>query len=166
MTDSLPEFLAHSLALEHEAAERYRELADIMENNLNPEVGAVFRDMARFSGRHHSEIKARAGAMVLPELKSWQYRWATPPEATDSLDIDFFMQPYNALRIARDNELRGYKYYRQIAREAADPEIKRLAEEFAQEERGHIAALDKWLALAHRPSETWEKDPEPLEVAD
>ncbi len=45
MDMTLPEFLAHAIALEHEAAERYLELADMMESYRNDEVAATVRDM-------------------------------------------------------------------------------------------------------------------------
>jgi hypothetical protein len=80
MSYTLPEFLAHAVALEHEAAERYLELADMMESYRNDEVSSVFRDMVRFSQMHRDEIKARVGSIELPKLRSWQYRWSSPPE--------------------------------------------------------------------------------------
>ena len=43
MNYDLPEFLAHAIALEHEAAERYLELADMMEAHRNDPVSALFR---------------------------------------------------------------------------------------------------------------------------
>jgi rubrerythrin len=48
MDYTLPEFLAHAIALEHEAAERYLELADMMEAHRNDPVSALFRDMVRY----------------------------------------------------------------------------------------------------------------------
>ena len=81
MSYALPEFLAHAVALEQEAAERYLELADMMESYRNDEVSSVFRDMVRFSQMHGDEIRARVGSIELPRLKSWQYRWTLPPEA-------------------------------------------------------------------------------------
>ena len=47
--------------------------------------------------------------------------------------------------------------------EAQDAEIKRLAAEFAEEEREHVLALDEWLAKTPRPSTTFADDPENLE---
>ena len=81
MSYALPEFLAHAVALEQEAADRYLELADMMEAHRNDAVSAVFRDMTRFSELHRDEIKARVVSIELPQLKSWEYRWRSPPEA-------------------------------------------------------------------------------------
>lgn len=165
MSYTLPEFLAHAVALEHEAAERYLELADMMEAHRNDAVATIFRDMNRFSLMHHDEVKGRVGALELPRLKSWQYRWTAPPEMGGDEAFDYMLEPYNALRYARENEVRAMEYYRSVAAEATDAEVKRLATEFAAEESEHVAALDKWLAQTPRPAMTWDADPDPLQPA-
>jgi rubrerythrin len=160
MPYALPEFLAHAVALEQEAAERYLELADMMESYRNDPVSALFRDMHRFSVKHRDQIQARVGSVVLPLLKSWQYRWRTPPEVGGEEAFEPALDAYAALRYARENERRALAYYRSVAEEAEDPEVLRLASDFADEEAGHVAALDQWLASTPRPSTTWEQDPE------
>jgi rubrerythrin len=165
MSYALPEFLAHAVALEEEAAGRYLELADMMEAHLNDAVSAVFRDMTRFSQMHRDEIKARVGAIELPQLKSWEYRWRSPPEVGGEEGFDYMIEAYNALKYAHANELRAMQYYRSVAEESTDAEVRLLATEFANEESEHVAALDKWIALTPRPSATWQDDPEPLPPA-
>ena len=165
MSYTLPEFLAHAVALEHEAADRYLELADMMEAHRNDAVSAVFRDMTRFSQMHHDEIKARVGAIELPQLKSWEYRWRSPPEVGGEEGFDYMIEAYNALKYAHANELRAMQYYRSVAEESTDPDVRRLAAEFANEETEHVAALDKWIALTPRPSTTWQDDPDSLPPA-
>jgi rubrerythrin len=162
MSYALPEFLAHAVALEQEAADRYLELADMMEEHRNDAVCVVFRDMTRFSQMHHDEIKARVGAIELPQLKSWEYRWRSSPEVGGEEGFDYLIETYNALKYARQNELRAMQYYRSVAGESTDPEVRRLAIEFANEETGHVAALNKWIALTRRPATTWRDDPDPL----
>jgi rubrerythrin len=162
MSYTLPEFLAHAVALEEEAAERYLELADMMEAHRNDDVSTVFRDMHRFSQMHRDEIKARVGAIELPRLKSWQYRWSSPPEMGGEEAFDYLLDPYHALQYARANEMRAEQYYRSVAGEAKDPEVLRLATDFANEEKEHVAALDEWLGRTPRPSATWQSDPDTL----
>jgi len=162
MEYTLPEFLAHAVALEDEAADRYLELADMMEAHRNDEVSRVFRDMNRFSLLHRDEIRARVGSIELPKLKSWEYRWRTPPEVGGEEAFDYMLEPFHALKYARANEVRAMEYYRSVANGAQDPELRRLAGEFAGEESAHVAALDKWLALTPRPSTPWPADPDPL----
>jgi rubrerythrin len=160
---TLPEFLAHAIALETEAEERYHELADMMEAHNNLETATVFRDMARFSQMHCDEIKQRSRALELPKLSSWQYRWKTPPEVGGDDGIHYLMTPYHALRYARDNEIRGMDYYRMAAASSADAEVKRLGTEFAKEESEHVVALDKWIEKTPRPSITWAEDHDPAQ---
>jgi rubrerythrin len=159
MDYSLPIFLAHAIALEHEAAERYLELADMMEAHRNDAVSALFRDMVRYSTMHHDSIVERAGSIALPALKSWEYRWSQPPEAGGEEAFDYLLDPYNALRYARENEVRAMEYYTAVGLATSDPEVRRLASEFASEETEHVAALDDWLARTPRPSAPWRDDP-------
>lgn len=163
MSYTLPEFLAHAIAMEQEAVDRYLELADMMEAHRNDEVSKVFRDMSHYSELHRDSIRERAGATELPKLKSWQYRWRTPPEVGGEEAFDYLLEAFNALKYARGNEMRGLKYYRAVADEAQDAEVKRLAGEFAAEEREHVLALDEWLARTPRPSTTFAEDPESME---
>jgi rubrerythrin len=160
MSYTLPEFLAHAIAMEEEAAERYLELADMMESHRNDEVSALFRNMHRFSLMHRDAIRERVGSVVLPKLKSWEYRWRTPPEMGDEEAFDYMIEAYNALKYARANEVRAMEYYRAVAGESDDAEVNRLAGEFPAEEQEHVAALDKWLERTTRPSQPWEQDPE------
>jgi propionate CoA-transferase len=149
---TLPEFLAHAIAVESEAADRYLELAELMEEHRGNETSSLFRDMVRFSLMHRDEIMARVGAIELPRLRSWEFRWHVPPEVGGEETLDYLLEPFNALQYGRGNEVRAMEYYRAVAAGATDAEVKRLAEEFASEEAEHVAAIDKWLARTPRPS--------------
>ena len=155
---TLLEFLAHAIALEEEAAERYLELADMMESYRNDPVSTIFRDLNRYSLMHCEAVRARAGREPLPKLRSWEYRWSSPPEVGGEEGFDYMLEPYNALRYARANEIRAREYYRTVAEESTIPEVRRLAEEFAAEEDEHVAALEQWMARTPRPSQTWDED--------
>ncbi len=159
MNYSLPEFLAHAIALEHEAAERYLELADMMEAHRNDEVSALFRDMVRFSRMHHDSIVERAQGVALPALRSWQYRWTHPPEAGGDEAFDVTLDAWSALHYARENEVRALDYYSGVGMQSSDDEVRRLATEFAAEETEHVQALDDWLARTPRPSTPWRDEP-------
>jgi rubrerythrin len=159
MDMSLPEFLAHAVALEYEAAERYLELADMMEAHRNDEVATLFRDMARFSNLHHDSIVQRARGIELPRLRSWQYRWRHPPEVGGEEAFDPQLSAYEALRYARENEFRAQAFYSQAAADASIDQVRRLAAEFATEEAEHVLALDEWLARTPRPAVPWRIDP-------
>lgn len=145
MSYSLPDFLAHAIALEKEAADRYAELAEIMEDLGNRDVASIFRDMSRFSQKHAKDVEARVGSADMPQLKSWEYRWQTPPESGGDKGISFIMTPLNALDYAHANEVRGMNYYRSAAAESEDAEVRRLGGDFAAEEAAHAATLEQWI---------------------
>ncbi len=159
MDYTLPEFLAHAIALEHEAAERYLELADMMEAHRNDLVSALFRDMVHYSRLHHDSIVERASGVELPKLRSWQYRWSQPSETGGDEAFDVLLDAYNALRYARENEVRAMEYYSNVGLNSTDPEVRRMAAEFAAEETEHVHALDDWLARTPRPAAPWRDDP-------
>ena len=151
MSYTMPEFLAHAIAMEREAAERYLELADMMEAHNNLEVASLFRDMVRYSNMHGDSIVERAAGLELPRLKSWQYRWVAPTDVGDEDAFDYTMTPWQALEYARENEARAMNFYRTVSETSTDPEIKTLAMEFATEEADHTMALDKMIAQTQRP---------------
>jgi rubrerythrin len=95
------------------------------------------------------------GDIELPQLRSWQYRWRSPPEVGGEEAFDQALEPYHALQYARENELRAMQYYRSVAEQATDTEVVRLATEFADEESGHVAALDKWIDQTPMPAVPW-----------
>lgn len=158
MDYTLAEFLAHAIALEREAAERYQELADMMESHRNDAVSALFRDMVAYSRKHHDSIVERAQGIALPELRANQFRWRTPPEAGGDEAFDYRIDAWSALQYARENEERALAYYAEVGTGSADAEIKRLATEFAAEETEHVEALDDWIARTPRPGTPWRDD--------
>lgn len=169
MTESLALFLAHAIALETEAGERYEELAGAMEMHNNQEVAALFRRMAEFSRLHAAEVRARAEChSPLPRLHPWEFRWNAPepPESGDLMQAHYLMTPYHAIAFALGNERRGWEYYDTAARSAVDPEIRPLAQAFADEEAEHVATLERWLSRAALPDPDWDADEDPPVVVD
>jgi rubrerythrin len=150
MSYTLPVFLAHAITMENEAAERYLELADMMEAHNNLDVSKLFRDMNHFSILHRDSIKERAANVELPELRRADFKWITPPEVADEDVFDYMLDPFHALEFARENEQRAAEYYRSVADDTADDEVKRLATEFAEEEQEHTEQLDEIIARTPR----------------
>lgn len=169
MTSTVALFLAHSIALETEAGDRYEELADVMEVHNNPEVATLFRQMSEFSRKHAASVRERAEPFLpLPRLKSWEYRWNAPepPEVGDFTGTHYLMTPFHALQFALANERRGWEFYNRAAIDSPDAEVRQLARAFAEEEAEHVKELEEWLAKAPRPSGDWADDPDPAAVID
>jgi rubrerythrin len=153
------EFFAQALAIEIEAADRYTLLAEQMEVHNNAEVAAVFRRMAELEKQHHDEIKARAGDLLVGGKKA-RFSWIAPdgPEVTEFEKVHYLMSPYQALDIAKRNEQRAAVWFETIAKQTADPDIKRVAEELASEEREHVVWVEGWMKKYPAPEFGWDED--------
>lgn len=162
---SVQMFLAHALTLENEAAERYEDLADVMEAHNNPEVAQLFRDLSRYSRMHASEVKEKAAAIGqdLPHVAPWDFVWTTKeaPENAQAEEAHYLMKPYHALKLALAAEEQGNRYYASVAAETRDAEVARLAREFADEEAGHVKMVMERLAKVPKPPAGWDEDPDP-----
>ena len=146
MTD-LDTFLAYSVALEEEAAERHDELADMMEVHHNPEVAVTFRKLARYSRLHAREIRDRSKGHDLPVIAPWDFGWEgmEGPETADIGDVDYLMSTLAALKIAKGNEQRAHDFYFDISRNSPDETGRAMAGEFADEEQEHLDLLGAWI---------------------
>ncbi len=67
---SLADLFAVAYQIEADAVERYKLLADQMETHNNPELMAVFRDLARAEGIHRDEIRRMAGDIDVDRARS------------------------------------------------------------------------------------------------
>ena len=161
--DTIEEFLAHARALENESVDRYAELADVMEVHNNVEVADLFRKLSEYSRKHAAEVEHCAENMVLPHIDPWDFRWIGDegPESGDYGEVHYLMHPAHALQLAMHNETRGRDYYQLIADGSPNAEVRKLAQEFADEETEHVAMLQKWIDRTGEPPAQWDEDPDP-----
>ena len=145
------EFLAHTIALENEAALRFGQLADAMRTAGNTEVAQLFRRLADYSLLHLGDARKRAGYRDLPRLTEADDQWPDieSPEAAAIWAADPSIGIEQALRVALDAESAGLAFYDQVLQTTRDPEIKVLAREFVAEEGQHVAELERWI-VSHR----------------
>ncbi len=156
-------FLACSVALEEEAADRHEELADMMEIHNNPEVTETFRKLAHYSRLHAREIREHAKGRRLPVIAPWDFDWETMegPETADIGDVNYLMNTAHALKIAMGNEKRARDFYYTTSQESPDPGVRKLAGEFAEEEKEHLELLEKWMETCSESAEEEIYDPDP-----
>jgi rubrerythrin len=156
---STAEFFAQALAIEIEASDRYTLLAEQMEVHNNTEVAGVFRRMAQLEMQHHDEIRARAGDLLVDGKKA-RFSWILPdgPEVTEFDKVHYLMSPYQALEIAKRNEQRAAVWFEAIAKHAANPEIKGVAEQLASEEREHVVWVENWMKKYPPAEAGWDED--------
>lgn len=148
---TLDEFHAHALAIEREAAARYREFAAQMADHDKEDLAALFATLARMEQEHADLIARRIGDARVAELPAGEYRWldAGAPETAAHEWIFRLLTPYDALRIALAGEERAKAFFEGVAEGATDPGLRAFAREMAEEEVEHAARLRR--ALAHEP---------------
>lgn len=154
---TLPEFLAHAIAIELEATARYRDLADQMAVHHNAPVAALFSKLARLEAEHAQHLHDRAAGVVLPTIAPWDYHWSTTesPEAAPFESAHFLMTPYHALALALEAEERARVFFTDIAANTPSAEVRTMAEELAREEEEHVAAVRRLLEHEAPPPDDW-----------
>lgn len=160
---TVPQLLARAYAIEREAQHRYEDLADQMEVHNNLELEALFRKLAALEARHAEQIMARADGKELPYISPLAYRWPgmEAPENADLGAAHYLMTPHHALKMALAGEERAMRFFAELAEQAADAEVTKLALEFAEEEREHVAWVKEWLAKYPKPEVGWDEDMDP-----
>ncbi|MGA8050346.1 MAG: ferritin family protein [Burkholderiales bacterium] len=155
----VPELYAHALAIEHEAAARYREFAERMADEGNDAAATLFDELAAFEGRHASELEKETQGMTLPRLAPGDYAWidtGAPESAAHDL-VFRLMTPSDALEIALAAELRAQAFFEHVQDEATDPRLRDLASEMAQEEQVHAAWVREALVKTADPRIDWDR---------
>jgi rubrerythrin len=157
---SLPEFYAHALAIEEEAAARYQELGDQMAEHHNAAAAELFFWLAGLERKHAAEIGRRARSVSLPQIAPWDYKWqyAESPETAPHESAHYLMTPWHALELALASEKRAVEFFESVARTTRDEAVAQLAREFAAEERIHVTYVEQALAEQADPTAGWDED--------
>ena len=165
---SMEELLLHALVIELEAVQSYLDLAAQMHECGNDAVAGLFSKMAEYEQQHADKIREQAGEIRLPELAPWEYRWPgfEPPENIDTAGVHYLMTPHQALKLAVENEQNALDFFEGIAANSTDAKVCALAQEFAEDERQHVAWMEEWLAKYPAPDADWDYDPDPPAAID
>lgn len=145
---SLSQLLVHALVIELEAAQSYKELAELMEQSGNFDVAKQFAKMSGIEARHAEIIDEQVSGCMLPELSPWEYRWSglEAPENIDRAHLHPHMTAHQALLLALDAEKRAYEFFADVVDDSTDERVRDLAAEFAGDEEQHVAWVEEWLA--------------------
>ncbi|MCP5420338.1 MAG: ferritin family protein [Gammaproteobacteria bacterium] len=157
--NSLDELLTHAHALEHEAVERYEELAGQMEVHNKPELAQLFHKMAALEQQHVDKVKSLAGGQPR-RLAPWDYSWQTE-ESPESVPVGgghYRMNPYQALSLVLASEERAESFFSGVATHTTDPVVRETATQFALEEKQHAELLREWLTRYPKPAADWNQD--------
>ena len=156
---TVQEFYAMLYAMEHEAAERYDELADQMETHNNAAVAALFRELAGAERKHADRLRAQGQSVqAIRPRKLALSRALELPETTPLDRVHYLMTPAHALALALENEEQAARCFAAFAEVAPDAEVRALAADLAAEERRHVAFIRERLAKLPAPSADWDHD--------
>jgi len=159
---SLADLFAVAYQIEADAVERYDLLADQMATHNNPELVAVFRDLSQAEAIHRDEIRRLAGDIDViahaRRMAKWQQ--GESPEAASLGDAHYLMTPWHALQLALAAEHRALAFFKSVVATAKDPAIKRLADEFVEEEAEHVNLVHRLMRKYPKPTDNWSSDPD------
>ncbi len=145
--DTVEAFLALSMLLEYESADRLQELAVNMREHDATELADLLDKLAGYSELHASEIHELSEGRVLPELATLDVSWEglEGPETTAYESVTPSMRTLDMLNIALRNEIKGQEFYTDISLNSPSDDVRKLAAEFADEEGEHVMMLQKWI---------------------
>lgn len=165
---SPPELYAHAIAIEREAAERYSELAERMDDEGREELARVFGELAQMEAEHLETLVRRTEGLSLPTISADRYHWLEngAPETARHELIFRLMTPRQALAIALAAERRAQAFFELVSWSASDPALRALAREMLAEERSHVELVTRMLEATPQPlgatvlfpSETFERE--------
>jgi len=155
---SVESLYAHAIAMEREAAARYREFAQSMRDHGNDETAALFERLAKLESAHADRLERDTRKLSVPALEREEFAWLdTGPEVAGSHEFVMrLMSPHDALKIALAGEERAREFFSKALGIAKSPDVKALATEMMKDEADHI----EWVreALSHEPGPVnWEK---------
>ncbi len=159
---NVADLLTAAYQIEIDAVERYGVLADQMETHNNPELVAVFRDLARAEGIHAEEIRRLAGEI---DVAARVQRGDTvlhgeTPEQADLASMHYLMRPRHALQLALDGEKRALAFFTSILDSAKDEQVRKMAAEFVEEEAEHVNLVHR-LLRKYPADDSYDEDPDP-----
>ncbi|MCC6948373.1 MAG: ferritin family protein [Bradyrhizobiaceae bacterium] len=160
---SVADLFAVAYQIEADAVERYELLAEQMETHNNTELVKIFRDLARAEALHRDEIRRMAGDIDLVEHARRIAKWkrGESPEEADLGAAHYMMTPWHALQLALAAEQRALDFFASVVKTAPNAEIKKMADEFVEEEAEHVNLVQRLLQRYPKPSSSWSDDLDP-----
>jgi rubrerythrin len=142
-------FYAQAIAIEREAAARYREFAHQMAGYGNTRTAELFARLAQFESEHAEQLLQKTAGMKLPSVEQMR-RGLVEGSRSEVATYEFLYRrvlPHHALLMALAAERRAKAYFERMQKASADPEIRKLSRAFAREEAEHITWIEEALAV-------------------
>ncbi|MFO1396211.1 MAG: ferritin family protein [Burkholderiales bacterium] len=147
---SLAALMMEALVMEIEAAQRYLELAGVMQARDNIPFAVLFRKMAATEGHHAEQIMHEMGWTTGPAAPGKRL-WESFTVPSRGEDITALVQPWQALTMALASEERAEKYFGQLAQNAPVDAVRNAARQLQREEEEHCDLIREWLARVSPP---------------
>jgi rubrerythrin len=134
-----------------------------MEPYNNPELVAVFRDLARAEAIHREEIRRLAGEIDVVSHAQQIARWSKgeSPEQADMGAAHYLMTPWHALDLALAGEKRALAFFSSIVEKTTDADVRKAAAEFVEEETEHVNLVYRLMRRYLAPAHSWSEDLDP-----
>ena len=148
---SFEEFLAHAIAIEREAALRYRQFQAHFAERGEDVLAGLCANLAAFEQQHLDDLLDRARGLALPAIAAHAWRWldGRSPE-TDAPEVLYrIATPRQLLAVALMAEHRARAFFEAVARTAPDAQVARMATAMAGEEDEHVGWVSR--ALEYLP---------------
>jgi rubrerythrin len=147
---SLGEFLAHGIAIEREAAERYREFEQHFAKKGEEVLSGLCGNLAGHEEEHLREMVERSRSLQLPVIATDDYRWleSASPEAPERELFYSVASPRDLLLLALRSEAGAQFFFAWVARTSPDAVVRELARGMSREEAQHVQWIEQ--ALQYR----------------
>ncbi|MGZ5102851.1 MAG: hypothetical protein ACXWHB_01025 [Usitatibacter sp.] len=137
---TVEEFYAHAIAIEREAAERYREFEAYFADRGEDVISGLCRSLAQFEGEHLDALLKSSDHLELPAIDASSHQWleAGSPEAPAR---EFFYRVANKrqlLEIALRSECNALGFFEWVSHTTPDATVRALARDMAAEEMEHV----------------------------
>lgn len=126
-----------AILIEEEAGERYLEFAQQLENQHTTEAAAFFRTMVANEAKHGEELAKRRKDLFAQAPRRVDRSLLWDVEAPEYEKARAFMSQRQALDVALESERKARSFFVNAVQHVADPEVKRLFRELAEEEALH-----------------------------
>lgn len=143
----LNEFLLLAARYERDAELIYRHATVLAHAQGKSDVAAFLAEMAGYSRHHLEDALQRAGLADPADLPPPAVPAGSSPEAVDTGRLDAITELDDAMHLALEAERRGLAFYEVQKRGGSDATTRDMAATFADEERSHVLALERFLGL-------------------
>ena len=134
---NLKDALDIAIIIEDDARERYRELAEQLEQHGTSDAAQFFHFMVENETKHGEQLRRQRHALYGDEAQHVNGAAVPEVEIADYDAARMFMSVHAALRVAMANEVRAHDFYDEALKYVTDPDVKELFTELRTEEVEH-----------------------------